>query len=80
MMKFNSDGTIGWAKPFAGFLDDRFTGITAVNGGYALVGATESNNRDFQAIGNLGLQDGFLLLINLLYLLLFQFYKLKIKQ
>jgi hypothetical protein len=64
MMKFNSDGTIGWAKPFAGFLDDRFTGITAVNGGYALVGATESNNRDFQAIGNLGLQDGFLLLIN----------------
>ena len=56
MMKFNSDGTIGWAKPFAGFLDDRFTGITAVNGGYALVGATESNNRDFQAIFKISAQ------------------------
>jgi len=64
LVKYNSDGTIGWAKPVAGFLNDRITGITAVNGGYAAVGASESNNRDFSGIGNLGLQDGFLLLID----------------
>lgn len=64
MVKYNKNGTIGWAKPFAGFNSEEITGIAAVNGGYAAAGISESNNRDFAAVGNKGARDGFLLLIN----------------
>ncbi len=64
LVKYNSDGTIGWAKPFAGFLNDEITGIAAVNGGYAAVGTSESNNRDFSGLGNKGKRDGFVLLLD----------------
>jgi hypothetical protein len=64
MVKYNKNGTIGWAKPFAGFLYDEITGVVTVNGGYAAVGLSESNNRDFAGIGNKGGRDGFLLLVN----------------
>ncbi len=64
IVKYNKNGSIGWAKPFAGFESDEITGITAVNGGYAAVGLSSSNNRDFADIGNKGGRDGFLLLIS----------------
>lgn len=64
IVKYNKNGTIGWAKPFAGFNSEEITGITAVNGGYAAAGISESNNRDFAGIGNKGGRDGFLLLVN----------------
>lgn len=64
LVKYNSNGSIGWAKPFAGFLNDEITGITPVNGGYAAVGMSESNNRDFAGLGNKGKSDGFVLLLD----------------
>ncbi|HZK38938.1 MAG TPA: hypothetical protein VFD23_02150 [Clostridia bacterium] len=64
IVKYNKNGSIGWAKPFAGFKSEEITGITAVSGGYAAVGISSSDNRDFAAIGNKGGRDGFLLLIN----------------
>ncbi len=64
LVKYNKNGTIGWVKSIAGFLNDRISGIEPITGGYAVVGATESKNRDFAAIGNKGEQDGFLALIS----------------
>lgn len=64
IVKYNKNGTIGWAKPFAGFESEEITGITTVSGGYAAVGLSSSNNRDFADIGNKGGRDGFLLLIS----------------
>ncbi|MEI6579322.1 MAG: hypothetical protein WCN92_07635 [Eubacteriales bacterium] len=66
LVKYSSGGSLVWAKPIAGFLNDEITGITAVNGGYVAVGNSESNNRDFSTLGlyNKGKRDGFVLLIN----------------
>lgn len=64
IVKYNKNGSIGWAKPFAGFNSDEIMGITAVNGGYAAVGLSSSNNRDFATLGNKGERDGFILLVN----------------
>ncbi len=64
IVKFNPTGSVGWVKSFAGFKADEITGITAVTGGYAAVGMSESINRDFTSLGNKGLRDGFILLIN----------------
>lgn len=64
IVKYNKNGSIGWTKPFAGYENEEITSITAVNGGYAAVGMSNSNNRDFAVIGNKGGRDGFILLIN----------------
>lgn len=64
LVKYNKNGSIGWTKPFAGYENEEITGITTVNGGYAAVGMSNSNNRDFAVIGNKGGRDGFVLLLN----------------
>ena len=64
LVKYNPDGTIGWTRSIAGFLNDRITGIAAVDGGYAVCGISESSNRDFAQLGNLGEQDGFVMLLS----------------
>lgn len=64
LVKYNPDGTIGWTRSVAGFLNDRITGIAAVDGGYAVCGISESSNRDFAQLGNLGEQDGFVMLLS----------------
>ena len=64
IVKFNKNGTVGWAKPVAGLDSEEITGITAVDGGYAAVGITSSANRDFATIGNKGGRDGFIILID----------------
>lgn len=58
VVKINSTGDVAWRTPLIGFENDLVTGITAVNGGYAITGYSTSTNRDF-AFGNNGDYDSF---------------------
>lgn len=60
VMKFGSDGQISWIKSFAGTGNDVFTSVAlAKDGSIAVAGYSNSNNRDFKFVGNLGGTDGF---------------------
>ncbi len=60
----NSNGTLKWKKTLAGINDDYITDISKSSKGYAVSGYTQSGNRDFAPIGNLGGYDGFACMIN----------------
>ncbi len=62
-IRFNSDGSMRWIKAIGGISNDVITDITATENGYAVVGYTSSNNRDFVSMGNKGATDSFLALI-----------------
>ena len=51
-------------KSFAGFYDDYITDISKSSKGYVVSGYSNSNNRDFASIGNLGEYDGFACVIS----------------
>ena len=57
--KIDAGGKLAWAKSFKGYYDDSFYGVCAGNGGYYVVGSSNSANRDFITIGNRGGLDGF---------------------
>lgn len=60
LVKWNSDGSIGWAKSFTGSNDERFTDVSVTpEGDIVAVGFSASNTRDFRLIGNLGGTDAF---------------------
>ena len=60
----DTQGNVKWIRTFGGLKSDTFNAITATQFGYAAVGLTNSNNRDFQGIGNKGEFDGFIMSIN----------------
>lgn len=60
----NSNGTLKWRKTLAGINDDYITDISKSSKGYAISGYTQSGNRDFAPIGNLGGYDGFACVMN----------------
>lgn len=47
IIKFNSKGDKLWHQALIGFENDFVTGITPIDGGYAVTGYTTSTNRDF---------------------------------
>ena len=59
-----SDGSRKWVKILSGIENDFITDIVYTNGGYAVVGYTESYNREFSEVGNEGLHDGFVSFLN----------------
>ena len=63
VIKVTSDGKQKWMKPLVGFQNDIITDITAVPGGFALSGYTNSTNRDF-ALKNYGEADSFIYVIS----------------
>lgn len=63
IIKVTSDGKQKWMKPLIGFQNDIITDITAVPGGFALSGYTNSTNRDF-ALKNNGEADAFVYIIS----------------
>lgn len=63
IVKLNSDGSSGWMTPLIGFESDYITGITKVNGGFAVSGYTSSSNRDFP-VSNKGDYDVFVYTVN----------------
>ncbi len=62
IIKVGADGKQKWMTPLIGFQNDIVTDITAVPGGYALSGYTNSTNRDF-ALKNSGESDSFVYII-----------------
>lgn len=60
----NADGTNDWTKILSGINDDYITDISVSSKGYAVSGYTQSGNREFASIGNLGDYDGFVCVIN----------------
>ncbi len=56
--KINANGKLAWIDSFKGYYDDSFYDICAGNGGYYVVGSSNSTNRDFITIGNRGGLDG----------------------
>lgn len=63
IVKLNSDGSTDWMTPLIGFESDYATGITKINGGYAVSGYTTSSNRDFP-VSNKGDHDIFVYTLN----------------
>lgn len=62
-IRFNSDGSTRWIRSIGGLSGDVITDITATENGYAVVGYTSSNNRDFASMGNKGATDSFVALV-----------------
>ncbi len=62
-IRFNSDGSRRWIRSIGGISGDVITDIAAMENGYAVVGYTSSNNRDFASMGNNGATDSFVALI-----------------
>ena len=63
VIKLDGNGTKVWLTPIIGFQSDYLTGISKVNGGYAVTGYTTSTNRDF-AFTNKGEYDGYVYVIS----------------
>lgn len=63
VIKVTADGKQKWMKPLIGFQNDVISDITAVPGGFALSGYTNSTNRDF-ALKNYGEADSFVYIIS----------------
>ena len=55
IVKFDSKGTVAWAKNFGGSGDDRFCSVTqASDGGYVAVGFSDNFNKDWVTAGVTG--------------------------
>ena len=54
VIRFNSDGSIVWKKGFVGFENDFITDIVKTQNGYAVLGKTNSSNRDFEGVARGG--------------------------
>ena len=63
LIKIAADGTQKWLKTLVGFQNDFITDITAVPGGFALSGYTNSTNRDFSFANN-GEVDSFVYIVS----------------
>lgn len=62
VVKVSPDGYTKWILPLVGYESDYITGVTRVNGGYAVSGYTTSSNRDFHS--NSGNYDSFVYIIS----------------
>lgn len=56
--KIGGSGNLVWTKSFKGYYNDSFYDICEGNGGYYVVGSSNSNNRDLITVGNRGGLDG----------------------
>lgn len=59
----NGEGVIGWTCPLVGFENEMITGITKIDGGFAVSGYTSSTNRDFAMMPGTGDYDAFVYII-----------------
>lgn len=64
IFSLGSNGSLKWKRTFAGISNDYITDISKSAKGYAVSGYSQSGNRDFAPIGNLGGYDGFACMIN----------------
>lgn len=59
-----ADGKFDVLQTYGGIKNDNIYSLAKTDFGYAAVGVTESENRDFKDIGNKGGTDGFILSVN----------------
>lgn len=59
IIKIDSQGVTKWMLPLIGFENDYITGISKIDGGFAVSGYTASSNRDF-SVANKGNYDSFI--------------------
>ncbi|MBR4051041.1 MAG: SBBP repeat-containing protein [Clostridia bacterium] len=64
MARYSADGQLEWLRTYGGLENDTINSLAKTGFGYAAVGMTSSENRDFADIGNKGGTDGFILAIN----------------
>ena len=64
LIRCNANGEVNWSRAFGGSGDDFITGITKINGGFAICGRTGSENYDFEKQSLGGEDDGFVALLN----------------
>lgn len=64
VIRYNKDGKVNWARAVGGTGTDYIHGVTAVKGGFAIVGRTESTNGDFQNEKIGGGTDGYIIYLN----------------
>lgn len=64
MAHIKADGTLNWVRTYGGLKGERFYSVIPTSFGYAAVGITYSDNRDFGAIGNKGGSDAFIMSID----------------
>lgn len=64
VIRYNKNGQVNWARSVGGTAADYIHGITAVEGGFAIVGRTESTNGDFQSEKMGGGTDGYIIYLN----------------
>ncbi len=59
-----SDGELSWVRTYGGLKGERFYSVVPTSFGWAAVGITYSDNRDFIDIGNKGGSDAFIMSID----------------
>lgn len=64
VLRYNAKGQVCWSRIIGGSGNDRVLGIAEVEGGYAVVGQTDSDDLDFQGYKAGGGTDGFILYLN----------------
>lgn len=64
IMRCNEKGEVFWTRSFGGSQADYITGITPVEGGFAISGQTKSVDYDFQGQKIGGEEDGFVAYLN----------------
>ncbi len=58
------DGNLKWIRTYGGLKNDTFNAVAPTKFGYAAVGSSDSENRDFETVGNKGKVDAFIMSIN----------------
>lgn len=64
VIRYNKDGKVNWARCVGGSGDDYIHGITTIDGGFAIVGRTDSTNGEFRGDKIGGGTDGYILYLN----------------
>lgn len=64
VIRYTSDGQVCWSRIIGGTDNDSITAIVAVEGGFAVVGQTESASGDFQSYKAGGETDGYIMYLN----------------
>lgn len=64
VLRYNSKGQVCWSRLIGGADNDSVTGVVCVEGGYAVVGQSQSATGDFQGYKVGGGADGYILYLN----------------
>ncbi len=64
VIRYNAKGQVCWARVIGGEKNDSVTAVIPIEGGYAVVGQTESVSDNFQGYKSGGAADGYIIFLN----------------